>query len=172
MVTDMHIVKGFDLIRSMMNQGKSFTGQFDDSCLLVIYVLGLEVLINSLYFYLNFYFFLIINRYNSIYAYGQSKLSNILHANELARRLKVLNAYKPSTIYHRIVQALQKNCSIPGLADDEMLMQAAHCSCLLANIYIYIYCMYYQDKVIIYIYIYIHRVIVEVQTIICKIFSC
>ena len=103
MVTDMHIVKGFDLIRSMMNQGKSFTGQFDDSCLLVIYVLGLEVLINSLYFYLNFYFFLIINRYNSIYAYGQSKLSNILHANELARRLKVLNAYKPSTIYHRIV---------------------------------------------------------------------
>ncbi|XP_050266952.1 short-chain dehydrogenase TIC 32, chloroplastic-like [Quercus robur] len=26
--------------------------------------------------------------YNSIYAYGQSKLSNILHANELARRLK------------------------------------------------------------------------------------
>ncbi|KAM7494272.1 hypothetical protein LguiB_028881 [Lonicera macranthoides] len=26
--------------------------------------------------------------YNSIYAYGQSKLANILHANELARRLK------------------------------------------------------------------------------------
>ena len=146
MVTDMHIVKGFDLIRSMMNQGKSFTGQFDDSCLLVIYVLGLEVLINSLYFYLNFYFFLIINRYNSIYAYGQSKLSNILHANELARRLKVLNAYKLSTIYHRIVQALQKNCSIPGLADNEMLMQAAHCSCLLANIYIYIYIKASNDQ--------------------------
>ena len=68
MVTDMRIMKGFVLIRSMMNQGKSFTGQFDDSCLLVIYVLGLEVLINSLYFYLNFYFYLIINRYNSICA--------------------------------------------------------------------------------------------------------
>ncbi|KAL6986269.1 Short-chain dehydrogenase TIC 32, chloroplastic [Sarracenia purpurea var. burkii] len=26
--------------------------------------------------------------YNSIYAYGQSKLANILHANELAKRLK------------------------------------------------------------------------------------
>ena len=91
-LTNMRIVKGFVLIRSMMNQGKSSTGQFDDSCLLLIYVLGLEVLINSLYFYLNFYFYLIIDRYNSIYAYGQSKLSNILHANELARRLKVLNA--------------------------------------------------------------------------------
>lgn len=28
-------------------------------------------------------------RYNSIGAYGQSKLANILHANELARRFKV-----------------------------------------------------------------------------------
>ncbi len=93
----MCIVKGFVLIRSMMNRGKSFTGQFDESFLLVTYVLGLEVLINSLYFPL--YFYLKFNRYNTIYAYGQSKLANILHANELARRLKVLNTYKPSTIY-------------------------------------------------------------------------
>jgi hypothetical protein len=33
-----------------------------------------------------------------LFAYGQSKLANILHANELARRLKVLKAYKPSII--------------------------------------------------------------------------
>lgn len=28
-------------------------------------------------------------RYNSVFAYGQSKLANILHANELSRQLKV-----------------------------------------------------------------------------------
>lgn len=28
-------------------------------------------------------------RYNSLFAYGQSKLANILHANELSRQLKV-----------------------------------------------------------------------------------
>ena len=33
-----------------------------------------------------------------LFAYGQSKLANILHANELAKRLKVLKAYKPSII--------------------------------------------------------------------------
>jgi len=44
------------------------------------------------------------SRYNSIYAYGQSKLSNILHANELARRLKeegveiTANSVHPGTI--------------------------------------------------------------------------
>ncbi|RVX01912.1 hypothetical protein CK203_019497 [Vitis vinifera] len=31
------------------------------------------------------------NRYSSLFAYGQSKLANVLHANELARRFKVLN---------------------------------------------------------------------------------
>ncbi|KAJ0476049.1 putative very-long-chain 3-oxoacyl-CoA reductase [Helianthus annuus] len=30
-------------------------------------------------------------RYNHIYAYGLSKLANILHANELARHLKGVN---------------------------------------------------------------------------------
>lgn len=30
-----------------------------------------------------------MHRYSKQYAYGQSKLANILHANELARRLKV-----------------------------------------------------------------------------------
>lgn len=30
-----------------------------------------------------------ILRYNGLSAYGQSKLANVLHANELARRLKV-----------------------------------------------------------------------------------
>ena len=32
---------------------------------------------------------LLIDRYNGLSAYGQSKLANVLHANELARRLKV-----------------------------------------------------------------------------------
>ena len=32
----------------------------------------------------------VMYRYNSLSAYGQSKLANVLHANELARRLKVL----------------------------------------------------------------------------------
>ena len=31
------------------------------------------------------------NRYSSLFAYGQSKLANVLHANELARRFKVLD---------------------------------------------------------------------------------
>ena len=34
-------------------------------------------------------YLLISGRYSSLSAYGQSKLANILHANELARRLKV-----------------------------------------------------------------------------------
>jgi hypothetical protein len=29
-----------------------------------------------------------VDSYNSIYAYGQSKLANILHSNELSTRLK------------------------------------------------------------------------------------
>ena len=31
--------------------------------------------------------------FNTIYAYGQSKLANILDANELAKRLKVINIF-------------------------------------------------------------------------------
>ena len=31
------------------------------------------------------------NRYNRVFAYGQSKLANVLHANELPRLFKVLN---------------------------------------------------------------------------------
>ena len=33
--------------------------------------------------------FLYLYRYSSLSAYGQPKLANVLHANELARRLKV-----------------------------------------------------------------------------------
>ena len=40
-----------------------------------------------------------IYRYNSLYAYGQSKLANILHANELAKRLQVFK-YLSSSINH------------------------------------------------------------------------
>ncbi|XP_027340738.1 short-chain dehydrogenase TIC 32, chloroplastic isoform X2 [Abrus precatorius] len=55
--------------------------------------------------------------YNSYYAYGQSKLANILHANELARRLKeegveiTVNSLHPGSIitnilrYHGFVNA-------------------------------------------------------------------
>jgi hypothetical protein len=32
--------------------------------------------------------FVFVDSYNSIYAYGQSKLANILHSNELSTRLK------------------------------------------------------------------------------------
>lgn len=35
------------------------------------------------------FYLLISGRYSSLSAYGQSKLANILHANELAKRLKV-----------------------------------------------------------------------------------
>ena len=34
-----------------------------------------------------------IYRYNSLYAYGQSKLANILHAKELAKRLQLGTQY-------------------------------------------------------------------------------
>lgn len=33
-------------------------------------------------------------RYNCLSAYGQSKLANVLHANELARRLQVCYSFK------------------------------------------------------------------------------
>lgn len=33
-------------------------------------------------------------RYNRFSAYGQSKLANVLHTNELARRLKVRDSFK------------------------------------------------------------------------------
>lgn len=39
-----------------------------------------------------------MHRYSSLSAYGQSKLANVLHANELARRLQVLFLLK--YIYH------------------------------------------------------------------------
>jgi hypothetical protein len=100
------------------------------------------------------------NRYNTVYAYGQSKLANILHANELARRLKVLKAHKPSIInpdmeaivsdqciipllriyyyYYLFIyfifmfSSIASNMLVPELTDKEMLMQATHYSCLLS----------------------------------------
>lgn len=37
-------------------------------------------------------------RYNRMSAYGQSKLANVLHANELARLLKVTDLYEDIVI--------------------------------------------------------------------------
>ncbi|XP_065858289.1 short-chain dehydrogenase TIC 32, chloroplastic-like [Euphorbia lathyris] len=50
------------------------------------------------------------SEYNSVYAYGQSKLANILHANELARRLKAdgvditANSLHPGAIATNLVR--------------------------------------------------------------------
>lgn len=84
-VTDLHIVKEFVLIRSMMSQGNTLAGalaNFDPNCC------------NFIEQYYLVYFpkmtFTCLFSYNSIYAYGQSKLANILHAKELSRILKVL----------------------------------------------------------------------------------
>lgn len=103
-LTDLHIVRGFDLIRLMMNQGNSFMNFVTMRCCNNAIIYGFVVcnvsnfvkqyfsLLIYIFFGLNsvlIFCYLKIHRYNSIYAYGQSKLANILHANELTKRLKV-----------------------------------------------------------------------------------
>lgn len=46
------------------------------------------------------FLYFIISRYNSLAAYGQSKLANVLHANELARRLKVHDLFMDIVLLH------------------------------------------------------------------------
>lgn len=45
---------------------------------------------------------LFIYRYNGLSAYGQSKLANILHANELSRRLKVFLVHRYQSMWNNI----------------------------------------------------------------------
>lgn len=55
---------------------------------MLIDIVNTNIDINRVYYYLIFIFYVNYS-YSSMYAYGQTKLANILHANELTRRLKV-----------------------------------------------------------------------------------
>lgn len=57
-------------------------------------------------------FLFTIYRYNSVYAYGQSKLANILHANDLAKRLQVLDIHQ-SIIQNVGISLVVSPCQVP-----------------------------------------------------------
>ncbi|MQL91414.1 hypothetical protein Taro_024038 [Colocasia esculenta] len=80
-------------------------------------------------------------KYNSVLAYGQSKLSDILHANELSRRFKeegvniTANSLHPGVIvtnlfrYHSVLNAI---CSTLGRLVMKNVQQGAATTCYVA----------------------------------------
>ncbi|ONK63991.1 uncharacterized protein A4U43_C07F20990 [Asparagus officinalis] len=81
------------------------------------------------------------SQYNSLYAYGQSKLANILHANELCRRFKeeevdvTANSLHPGSIitnllrYHSIIDVLSRTVGRLVLKNTQ---QGAATTCYIA----------------------------------------
>ncbi|XP_062026235.1 short-chain dehydrogenase TIC 32, chloroplastic-like isoform X1 [Rosa rugosa] len=85
------------------------------------------------------------SRYNKYRAYNQSKLANILHANELARRLKeegveiTANSLHPGDIYtnllrnvHSFFQCFFKTLSLLGIFMSKTVEQGAATTCFVS----------------------------------------
>lgn len=84
----LHIGKESDLIKLMMNQGTPICHlRITVQC--PYFLLYISNVVKLLHNYFDSMSLLLSFSYSSLGAYGQSKLANILHANELTKHLKV-----------------------------------------------------------------------------------
>ncbi|XP_050378733.1 short-chain dehydrogenase TIC 32, chloroplastic-like isoform X11 [Argentina anserina] len=81
------------------------------------------------------------SRHNKYRAYNQSKLANILHANELARRLKIkqeegveitANSLHPGEICTNLVRSFLKTLSLLGIFMSKTVEQGAATTCFVS----------------------------------------